>query len=112
MVSDSSFASVRVVWSSIDDRSATATLANSGNSVSLEFCFNDVDEVVAIYSAGRFGRFDGEYKKVPWEGYFRDYQIRGGMLIPMYGEVGWCEEETLYLVWKGNLIDVQYQLEY
>ncbi len=101
-----------VVWSSIDDRSAKAILTNSGNSVSLEFRFNDADEVVAIYSSGRFGRFDGEYKKVPWEGHFRDYQIRGGMLIPMCGEVGWYEEETLDLVWKGNLIDVQYQLGY
>jgi hypothetical protein len=30
----------------------------------------------------------------------------------MYGEVGWYEDETLDLVWKGNLIDVQYQLGY
>ncbi|UCF79566.1 MAG: hypothetical protein JSW03_04800 [Candidatus Eiseniibacteriota bacterium] len=101
-----------VVWSSIDNRSATATLTDSGITVSLEFRFNDADEVVAIYSLGRFGRFDGEYKKVPWEGHFRHYQMRGGMRVPTYGEVGWYEDETLNLVWKGNLIDVQYQLGY
>jgi hypothetical protein len=99
-----------VVWSAIDDRSSTATLTDSGITVSLEFHFNDADEVVAIYSPGRFGRFDGKYKKVPWEGHFRDYQIRGGMRIPTYGEVGWYDNETLALVWKGNLVDVQYQL--
>jgi len=38
-----------------------------------------------------------------------DYQMRGGMRVPSYGEVGWYEGETLDLVWKGNLIDVQYQ---
>jgi hypothetical protein len=32
------------------------------------------------------------------------------MRIPSYGEVGWYEGETLALVWKGNLIDVQYRL--
>ena len=101
-----------VVWNPIDDRSATATLTDSGITVSLEFRFNDADEVVAIYSSGRFGRFAGEYKQVPWEGHFRDYQIREGMRIPMYGEVGWYEDETLNLVWKGDLLEVQYQLGY
>ena len=99
-----------VVWNPIDDRSATAILTDSGITVSLEFRFNEADEVVAIYSPGRFGRFDEEYKQVPWEGHFRDYQIRQGMRIPLYGEVGWYEDETLNLVWKGNLLDVQYQL--
>ncbi|MHB1085886.1 MAG: DUF6544 family protein [Thiobacillus sp.] len=99
-----------VIWSSIDDRSAKATLTNSGITVSLEFRFNDLGEVVAIYSPGRFGRFDGTYKQVPWEGHFRDYQVRAGMRVPNYGEVGWYEGKTLQLVWKGNLVDVQYQL--
>ena len=99
-----------MVWNPIDDRSATAILTDSDITVSLEFRFNEADEVVAIYSSGRFGRFDGEYKQVPWEGHFRDYQIRQGMRIPMYGEVGWYEDETLNLVWKGNLLDIQYQL--
>ena len=99
-----------VVWNPIDNRSATAILTDSGITVSLEFRFNEADEVVAIYSSGRFGRFDGEYKQVPWEGHFRNYQIRQGMRIPMYGEVGWYEEKILNLVWKGNLLDIQYQL--
>jgi len=98
-----------VVWSEIDDRSALATLTNYGITVSLVFRFNDVNEVIAIYSPGRFSRIDGKYKQLPWEGHFRDYQIRGGMRIPIYGEVGWYEDETLQLVWKGNIIDTQYQ---
>lgn len=98
-----------VVWSPIDDRSARATLTDSGTTVSLEFRFNEAGEVRSVYSPGRFGRFEGTYKQVPWEGHFRDYQVRDGMRIPGYGEVGWYEDETLQLVWKGNLDDVQYQ---
>jgi hypothetical protein len=99
-----------VVWTPIDDRSALATLTDRGTTVSLEFRFNGIGEVTSIYSPGRFGRFDGGYKQVPWEGHFRDYQVRADMRVPMYGEVGWYVDETLQIVWKGDLIDVQYEL--
>jgi hypothetical protein len=98
-----------VTWTPLNAHSAVATVTDRGTTVSLEFRFNDIGEVVGIYSPGRFGRFDQAYSQVPWEGHFRDYQSRGGMRIPSYGEVGWYEGETLELVWKGNLIDVQYR---
>jgi hypothetical protein len=101
-----------VVWSPIDDRAAMATLTDKGTSVSLEFRFNEVGEVTGIYSPGRFSRFDGGYKQVPWEGHFRDYQVQAGMRVPLHGEVGWYENGgELQLVWKGNVIDAQYDLE-
>lgn len=99
-----------VMWTPIDDRSALATLTDGGTTVSLEFRFNEVGAVMGIYSPGRFGRFDGGYTRVPWEGHFRDYQVRAGMRVPMYGEVGWYVDGTLQIVWKGNLIDVRYEL--
>ncbi len=97
-----------VVWSPINDHSALATLSDRDATVSLEFRFNDVGEVTGIYSTGRFGSFDGGYKRVPWEGRFRDYQVKAGMRVPQYGEVGWYDDGTLRLVWKGNLMDVRY----
>lgn len=100
-----------VVWSPIDEHSALATLTDRGTTVSLEFRFNDVGEATGIYSAGRFGSFDGEYRQTPWQGHFRDYQVQAGMRIPKYGEVGWYEDGVLHLVWKGNVIDAQYELE-
>ena len=99
-----------VVWTQIDDRAALATLTDSATTVSLEFRFNEVGEVMGIYSPGRFGSFDGGYKQVPWEGHFRDYQVRAGMRVPLYGEVGWYVDGTLQIVWKGDLIDVRYEL--
>lgn len=99
-----------VMWSPINDHSAMATLTDRGTIVSLEFRFNEVGEVTGIYSPGRFGSFNDGYKQVPWEGHFRDYQLREGMRIPLYGEVGWYDDGTLQTVWKGGLIDVQYEL--
>lgn len=100
-----------VIWSSINDHSAMATITDKGTTVSLEFRFNEIGEVISIYSPGRFGTFDGEYKQVPWEGHFRDYQVRAGMRVPLYGEVGWYVEGTLQIVWKGDLMDVRYEFE-
>lgn len=64
-----------------------------------------------MYSAGRFGRFGGEYKQVPWQGHFRDYQVQADMRIPQYGEVGWYDDGVLQLVWKGRVLNAQYELE-
>jgi uncharacterized protein DUF6920 len=100
-----------VEWHPLDDHSALATLTDRGVTVSLEFRFNEVGEVTGIYSAGRFGRFDGGYKKVPWQGHFWDYQVKAGMRVPLYGEVGWYDDGSLQLVWKGHVIDAQYEFE-
>lgn len=98
-----------VAWSPIDERSALATLTDLGTSVSLEFYFNELGEVTGIYSAGRFGQFDGQYKKVPWQGYFRNYRDQAGMRVPWYGEVGWYDDGALQIVWKGDIKNARYE---
>ncbi|HIK53880.1 MAG TPA: hypothetical protein IGS37_01670 [Synechococcales cyanobacterium M55_K2018_004] len=100
-----------VVWHPIDDRSALATLTDRGTTVCLTFQFSEVGTVEGVYSNGRFGNFDGEYKQVPWQGCFRDYQVQAGMRVPSYGEVGWYDNGTLQLVWKGHIMNAQYELE-
>ena len=97
-----------VVWSSIDGGAAQATLKDRGTIVALEFRFNDMGEVTSIYAPRRFGRFDGGYMQVPWEVHIRDYEVRSGVRVPTYGEVGWYEDGVCETVWKGNLADVDY----
>jgi len=101
-----------VTWAPVDDHTAIATLSDNGITVSLEFRFNDTGEVLAIYTPTRFGRFEGTYKQVPWEGHFKNYQNHQGIRVPSYGEVAWYDDEdTLQLVWKGDLLDLQYEFE-
>lgn len=100
-----------VIWSPLNDHSAIAKITDKGITVSLEFRFNETGEVTGIYSSGRFSKIDGGYIQLPWEGHFSEYQRQSGMLIPMYGEVGWYIDGTLQLVWKGKLLDVDYDLE-
>jgi hypothetical protein len=98
-----------VEWTPIDERSALAKLTDGGTTVSLEFRFNEAGDVTGIYSTGRFGRFGGDYARVPWEGRFSDYRLEAGMLVPRYGEVGWYEGGALQWVWKGWLVEAQYE---
>ena len=99
-----------VLWTPIDAHAALATLSDHETTVSLEFRFNDIGEVTGIYSDGRFGKFDGQYRRTPWEGHFRDYQVQAGMRVPMYGEVGWYENNVLHMVWKGHVVTADYEL--
>jgi len=97
-------------WSPVSSTKALATLEDSGITVSLEFWFNERDEVTGIYSPGRWGRFNGQYRQIPWEGHFRDYQVKAGMWVPAAGEVGWYDAGIWRAVWKGTLAEAVYQV--
>jgi hypothetical protein len=77
--------SSKLQWRAIDENAALATLTDHGITVSLEFRFNAIGEVTGIYTPARWGTFDGGYKQVPWEGHFRKYEERGGIVVPSPG---------------------------
>ena len=99
-----------VQWTPVDNTTALATLTDRGTTISLQFRFNDDGEVTAIYTPGRYGRFDGEYRQAPWEGHFRNYELRDGMRVPTYGEVAWYISGIRQTVWKGRLVEAAYEL--
>jgi hypothetical protein len=96
-------------WSPINNNKALAVLTDGEHKVSLEFWFNDEGEVTGIYSPGRWGRFGGKYKQLPWEGHFWNYEERDGMMISTEGEVGWYSEGEWLAVWKGKILGANYQ---
>lgn len=101
--------SAGVQWDPIDDTRALATLADCGNTVSLEFRFNDADEAIAIYTPGRLRRLGKAYVLTPWEGHFNDYRRHQGMLVPSAGEVGWYTDERLEIVWNADITSLEYE---
>jgi hypothetical protein len=94
-------------WTGIDATRALATLTSRGVSVSLEFRFADTGEVTGIYTPARWGTFAGGYKQVPWEGHFRHYRERDGILVPTEGEVAWYVDQKWHAVWKGSITAFQ-----
>lgn len=98
-----------VRWSPISERAALATLEDRGTTVELEFRFDEDGDVVAIHSPGRWGRFDGAYRQVAWEGRFKDHRVVDGVRVPGYGEVGWYEGKTWQPVWRGRLGQIRFE---
>jgi hypothetical protein len=103
--------SAGVQWSPIDNRRALATLSHLGNTVSLEFRFNDAAEVVGIYTEGRWNRTANRYELTPWEGRFSAYRRHQGVLVPRRGEVGWYVNGRLEIVWTGEITSLEYEFE-
>ena len=103
--------SAQLQWTPIDATTALATLTNGLVSVSLEFRFGDSGEVTGIYTPARWGRFADAYKQVPWEGHFRAYRQRDGVVVPTHGEVGWYIDDAWRAVWKGTVAAYRIEIQ-
>lgn len=101
--------SERLSWAALHESAATATLTDGDTSVSLEFRFAPGGEVFAVYSPGRWGRFNGAFTQVGWEGHMSHYERRHGVLVPARGGVGWYQEGTPALVWKGEVTALSFE---
>jgi len=94
-------------WSEIDDSSALATLVDGDIEVSLQFHFNENNEVSRIYTEGRYHEKDGEYMLMPWQGHFKEYEQRRGIRTPLEGEVEWILPEGSLLYWRGRIEQIE-----
>jgi hypothetical protein len=48
---------------------------------------------------------------VPWEGHFRDYRERDGVVMPSEGDVGWYVGDQWRAVWKGRITEYRVRTE-
>jgi uncharacterized protein DUF6544 len=95
--------SPQLSWTAIDETRALAALTTHGVTVSLEFRFGKSGEVTGIFTPGRWGTFAGEYRQVPWEGHFKDFRERDGIVVPSEGNVGWYVDNQWHAVWQGSI---------
>lgn len=98
-----------VRWTPIDDRSARATLEDRGTTASLVFHVNDRNEVEHVTGQRAFATDDGTYEYRPWRGYWKNYEEREGMHVPIDGEVAWVHSEEEVSYWRGHVDTVEYQ---
>jgi hypothetical protein len=99
-----------VRWTALDDSSATATLRDHDVEVSLEFRFNAAGDVIGVYTPARYREQDGEFVPTPWVGTFAAHDTRGGMRVPLTGEVAWVMPEGEQPYWRGRIDRIDYEL--
>lgn len=98
-----------VIWTPIDDRSARATLSAFGTTVSLDVGFGDDGLIASVYAPDRLRDVDGRGVPTPWQGRFWNYAERGGMKIPLAGEVSWILPEGPQPYWRGEVVEASYE---
>jgi hypothetical protein len=97
-----------VIWSKIDDKTARATINDSGITASMDFEFNENGEIISAFTEARYREVNGKYKLYPWKGKFREYIDIDGYLIPSIAEVEWVLEDGAFPYWRGELVNVEY----
>jgi hypothetical protein len=97
-------------WESIDDGSAKATLTDGATTVSLIFDFNKEGLISGVRANARPRTVNGELVATPWQGRFWGYETRGGMHVPLEGEVAWVLPNGLWPYWRGRATEISYDL--
>jgi len=98
-----------VRWEAVDDTSAKATLTDGEITVTLLFRFNDEGLIESAYAEARGRTVEGRVLPTPWEGRWGYYELRGGMHIPIEGEVAWLTPEGRKPYWRGRITNVTYE---
>ncbi len=98
-----------VRWAEVDGQSARGTLRDGDISVSLLFRFGP-DGLISSVRAEARGRISGGVTGLaPWEGRFWNYSRRGGMQVPLNGEVAWILAGETKPYWRGKVTHLAHE---
>lgn len=97
-----------VRWEAIDAKSAQASLTDGKTLASLVFYFNNSGLIEGMRAEARHRALDKGYEKTPWQGKVWDYATRGGMRIPLSGEIGWVLSTGYAPYWRGKIEWIEY----
>jgi Family of unknown function (DUF6920) len=93
----------------VDDRSARATLEEGDIFITMLFTFDEEGLIDAVRAESRGRAVGGEVVPTPWRGRFRNYEERGGMRVPLDGEVALLPPEGEKPYWRGHITEISYE---
>jgi hypothetical protein len=98
-------------WQSRDVNSATAIVNHRGNTLSMDFFFDEAGEIVKTVTNDRYMADKNGYEQAPWVNYYRDYQEAAkGVLVPREGDAGWLLPGGRFEYARFKLTELQYNV--
>jgi hypothetical protein len=97
-----------VHWRAIDDASAEATLTDGNIVLTMRFAFTADGAIESVRAEARGFTKGDAIEMHPWEGHWSNYQERGGMRVPLTGEVAWLMPDGRKPYWRGTITDIAY----
>jgi hypothetical protein len=98
-----------VRWLAVDESSAHATLTEGDISITMLFTFNEQGLIETARAESRGRMVDGNGVPMPWRCRFWSYQERGGMRVPLDGEVAWLPPEGEKPYFRGRITEIYYE---
>jgi hypothetical protein len=98
-----------VQWTAVDDTSAKAALKDGDISLTLLFRFDEAGLIASVRAEARARTVGGRVIPTPWEGRWRNYEIRDGMRVPLEGEVAWILPEGPKPYWRGRVTSLSHE---
>jgi hypothetical protein len=97
-----------VRWEAASDHSAYATLTEGDHTISMLFTFDEQGLIDTVHAEARGRAVGDRIVPTPWQGRFWNYRERGGMLVPIDGEVAWVPPEGEKPYFRGHIIEIDH----
>ena len=98
-----------VRWEAVDDRAARGTLTEGAITLTMLFTFNEQGLIDTVRAEARGRTVGGRVVPTPWHGRIWNFEERGGMRVPLAGEVAWLLPEGEKSYWRGRIIEIVYE---
>jgi hypothetical protein len=98
-----------VRWEAVNDTSARATLTEGDISITMLFTFGEEGLIDTVRAEARGRTVGGEILPTPWQGRFWNYEERGGMRVPLDGEVAWLLPKGEKPYWRGHTTGIYHE---
>ena len=98
-----------VQWEPVDDRSATATLVDGAQRVTMKVTFNNAGLITSSRIEARGATVGKALIQMPWESRLSNYAERDGMRVPTTGEASWLTPGGRRSYWRGTIVAADYE---